>query len=206
MRANRFVHCTSFPCEDVRHDCYAVPGRAFVQADIGIVLISEVAPPAAADGYYAQPAGLFAETTVQAFRDAGEDVHTIDDVIDLGVYLTTAVKCAKTQYGLATATIDACSHLLEKELALFPNARAYLLMGDVAIRSLNAIARRLGEKPPIPRGSTYKIRNDPHFYQGRRVFPSYLQAGPSFYIERSKRAMIGEDISAALALVRGHRH
>jgi hypothetical protein len=32
-----------------------------------------------------------------------------------------------------------------------------------------------------------------------RVFPSYLQAGPSYFIEASKRQMIAEDIAAALA-------
>jgi hypothetical protein len=30
------------------------------------------------------------------------------------------------------------------------------------------------------------------------VFPSYLQAGPSFYIEKQKRRMIAEDIAAAM--------
>jgi uracil-DNA glycosylase len=182
-----------------------VPQRVFEQAAIQIVLISEVAAPARADGYFTTPPGLFAQTTVQAFRDAGADVYTIDDIVALGVYLTTAVKCAKTGVGVSTATIDHCSHLLERELGLFPNARVYLLMGDVAIKAVNVIARRIGEKPPVPRGATYKIRKDPYYFQGRRVFPSYLQAGPSYFIERSKRAMIAEDISAALALVRDHR-
>jgi hypothetical protein len=34
-----------------------------------------------------------------------------------------------------------------------------------------------------------------------RAFPSYLQAGPSFFIERSKRKMIAEDLATALNLV-----
>jgi hypothetical protein len=34
-----------------------------------------------------------------------------------------------------------------------------------------------------------------------RVFPSYLQAGPSFFIEKSKRRMVAEDIGVALRLV-----
>lgn len=205
MRVNRCVHCTAFPCLDVRHDRYAVPHRLFEQTAVKIVMVSEVAAPDARDDYYAEPPGLFAQTTVQAFRDAGADVHSIDDILGLGIYLTTAVKCAKTAPGVATATIEACSHLLEKELALFPNTRVLLLMGDVAIRAVNAIARRSGEKPAVARGSTYKIRHLVHTFQGKRVFPSYLQAGPSFFIERSKRAMIAEDISAALALVRDHR-
>ena len=52
----------------------------------------------------------------------------------------------------------------------------------------------------IPAGSTYKIRGQQYSFRGARVFPSYLQAGPSFYIEKSKRRMIAEDIAEALAL------
>jgi hypothetical protein len=33
------------------------------------------------------------------------------------------------------------------------------------------------------------------------VFPSYLQAGKAFYIEKSKRRMIAEDIRAAMQLL-----
>jgi uracil-DNA glycosylase len=54
----------------------------------------------------------------------------------------------------------------------------------------------------VTAGSTYKIRGGAYHYRGARVFPSYLQAGPSFFIEKSKRQMISEDIAAALALVR----
>jgi uracil-DNA glycosylase len=84
---------------------------------------------------------LFQQTTVQAFQDAGADVSSTEEILDLGVYLTTAVKCGKKSYGLKAATIRQCSHILEKELALFPNVQAYLLMGDVAIKALNYIAR-----------------------------------------------------------------
>jgi hypothetical protein len=71
-------------------------------------------------------------------------------------------------------------------------------MGDVAIQAVNAIARRAGQPRVIPAGSTYKIRDQAYYFQGRRAFPSYLQAGPSFFIEKSKRKMIAEDIAAAL--------
>jgi uracil-DNA glycosylase len=92
--------------------------------------------------------------------------------------------------------------LLEKELALFPNVKVLMLMGDVAIRAINYIARGAGEGRVIPAGSTYKIRGQEYFFRGKRAFPSYLQAGPSFFIEKSKRRMIAEDISAALRLVK----
>jgi len=74
-------------------------------------------------------------------------------------------------------------------------------MGDVAIKAVNMIAKRSREPRPVPAGSTYKIRGNEFFFRGKRVFPSYLQAGPSFGIEKSKRRMIAEDIAAAWKLI-----
>ena len=111
------------------------------------------------------------------------------------------MKCGKTGYGIKAATIKECSLILEEELALFPKVRVYMLMGDVAIKALNYIAKRNSEPRVIPAGSTYKIRGEEYAYRGIRTFPSYLQAGPSFFIEKSKRKMIAEDIAAALKLI-----
>jgi uracil-DNA glycosylase len=205
------IQCDGFPCAGVNQDAYLVPDVDLDPEAISIVLISEAAPPDPADHYYASgtAAGiagggpLFQQTTVQAFQDAGADVTSIQEILDLGVYLTTAVKCSKVGYTIKAAPIRECSQLLERELALFPNVQAYLLMGDVAIKAVNYIARRAGEPRVIPAGSTYKIRGETYTWRGRRAYPSYTQAGPSFFIEKSKRAMIAEDIAAALALVQG---
>jgi uracil-DNA glycosylase len=170
--------------------------------DIAVVMISEAAPEDAKDYYYATGDPLFQQTTVLAFNDAGADVSSIQDILGLGVYLTTAVKCGKTGYGIKAGTIKECSLILEEELALFPNVQVYMLMGDVAIKAVNYIAKREGQGRAIPAGSTYKIRGGEYHFRGRRAFPSYLQAGPSFFIEKSKRRMIAEDIAAALGLVR----
>jgi uracil-DNA glycosylase len=166
-------------------------------------MISEAVPPDARDYYYACETALFAKTTVLAFQDAGIQAASMRDILDMGVYLTTAVKCGKTGYGIESATIEECSRLLEKELALFPNVKAFMLMGDVAIRSANLIAKRAGQPRVFPAGPTYKIRGREYLFFGRRAFPSYLQAGPSFFIEKSKRRMIAEDIRKAVALVQG---
>lgn len=202
MRASECVKCEAFPCTDVKHECYVVPGVEVDPGRVSIVLISEAAPANPADFYYAPGNPLFAQTTVQAFRDAGAAVTSIEDILDLGVYLTTAVKCGKTGYAIAKKTIAACSHVLKQELALFPNVRAFLLMGDVAIQAVNAIAKRAGQPRVIPAGATYKLRqpaDTPYTFRGAAVYPSYLQAGPSFFIEKSKRRMIAEDLTAALA-------
>jgi uracil-DNA glycosylase len=166
-----------------------------------MVMISESAPADRKDYFYSGVDALFAQTTLLAFQDAGVKASSIQELVDRGIYFTTAIKCSKTGYGIQTSTIQACSRLLEKELNLFPNAKVFMLMGNVAIKSLNTIARRAGEKAPIPVGSTYKIRGQEYFWHLRRVFPSYPQAGPSFFIEKSKRKMIAEDIASAMKLL-----
>jgi len=201
MRVDKCIKCVEFPCEDVKHENYIVPGIDVVPEDISIILISEAAPPDATDYYYAAGDPLFQQTTVQAFNDAGANVSTMKEILDLGVYLTTAVKCGKTGYGIKAATIKECSRILQQELDLFPNVKVLLLMGDVAIRSINYIAKSVDEDRVIPAGSTYKIRGLDYTFRGVRAFPSYLQAGPSFFIEKSKRRMIAEDIAEALSLL-----
>jgi uracil-DNA glycosylase len=201
VQANEYVRCIKFPCTDVRHDCYAVPDVNVSPRDVSLIMISEAAPVNPDDNYYAPGSPLFRQTTLQAFSDAGADFTSMKDMLDAGAYLTTAVKCAKTGYGLKVKTIEECALILEQELALFPGVKVFMLMGDVAIKAFNFIGRRTGEGRVIPAGSTYKIRDHKYFFRGKRVFPSYLQAGPSFFIEKSKRRMIAEDISAALKLV-----
>jgi uracil-DNA glycosylase len=201
MQVNKLVECKGFPCDDVRRESYIIPDIDVKPDKISIVMISEAAPANPNDYYYAKGDSLFQQTTVQAFNDARAGVSSIQDILNLGVYLTTAVKCGKTGYGIETGTIKECSLILEKELALFPNVKVLMLMGDVAIKAINGIAKRAGEGRVIPAGSTYKIRGQKYLFRGRRVFPSYLQAGPSFFIEKSKRRMIAEDIVAALKLV-----
>jgi hypothetical protein len=201
MNPKDFLQCDGFPCEDVHHQAYLVPNAEVNPEHVSIVVISESAPESADDYYYADVGTSYQQTTVQAFRAAGAGVDSFSDILDLGVYFTTAVKCGKTGYGIKAATIRECSQLLEKELALFPNVKAFLLMGDVAIKAINYIAKRVGEGRVIPAGSTYKIRGQPYSFRSARVFPSYLQVGPSFGIEKSKQRMIAEDISAALELV-----
>lgn len=207
MNVSKCVRCETFPCGDVNHDGYLIPDLEIDPAQVSMVVISESTPTNPADFYYAGDANAsqgtpsFAQTTVLAFQDAGADVASLQDILDLGVYLTPAVKCAKTGYGIQAATIQTCARILEKELNLFPNVQVYMLMGDVAIKAVNDIARRAGEGRVIPAGSTYKLRGQPYFFRGKRAFPSYLQVGPSFGIEKSKRQMIAEDIRAALSLL-----
>lgn len=193
MKVADIVRCETLSCSDVAHDRYAVPAGPPDPDAVTVVMVAEAPPPDPADWL----------TTVDAFRDAGEDVETLDDVQALGVYLTTAVKCGKTGYAVSRETIEGCSLLLEEELGLFPLAQVLMLMGDTAIKAVNMIAKRNREPRPVPAGATYRIRGGDYRFRSMRVFPSYLQVGPAFFIEKSKRRMIAEDIAAALDYVRG---
>jgi hypothetical protein len=201
MRVNESVRCDLFPCSDMLHDNYILPGFDLDPDGVSIVMISEAAPVRPQDYYYADGNPSFQQTTVQAFNDAGVEVASIRELVKRGIYFTTAVKCGKTGYTIRTDTVNTCSLILEKELSLFQHVKAYLLMGDVAIKAFNQVARRAGEGRVIPAGSTYKIRGGEYYFHTARVFPSYLQVGPSFNIEKSKRRMIAEDIAAAIRLI-----
>jgi hypothetical protein len=200
MKVSEQIGCEDFPCEDVKHECYLLPDVELSPENVSLVLISEASPPEPKDYYYAAGDPLFQQNTIQAFGEAGVEVSSIQDLLQMGIYFTTAVKCGKTGYGIKAASIKTCSHILEKELDLFPNVKAILLMGDVAIKGINYISIRNGEGRAIPAGSTYKIRGGDFTFKGKRAFPSYLQVGPSFGIEKSKQRMIAEDIANAMKL------
>jgi hypothetical protein len=100
MRVSKCVGCKTFPCVDVYKDAYVLPDISLTPEDISIVLISESAPASPADYYYAKGNPSFQKTTVQAFNDAGVRVSSVRDIVNLGVYLTSAVKCGKTAYGI----------------------------------------------------------------------------------------------------------
>jgi uracil-DNA glycosylase len=201
MRMSQCIHCVGFPCVDVDTNGHWMPSGDVDPEAVRIVLISECPAADAADNYDAAGDPLFGRTTVQAFRDAGVPVDRVAELVNMGLYLTTAVKCRKRGPGICPQTIATCSHLLAGELSRLPNVAAYLLMGDVAIRAVNTIAKEASEPRVVPAGPTYKLRGQRCTFRGRPAFPSYLQAGPSFFIERSKRRMIAEDIAAAVSLL-----
>jgi uracil-DNA glycosylase len=198
VNPSKCVKCVDFPCLDVNKDCYLVPDVEVDPAKIRAFMVSEAPPVEPNDYFYAKDDPFYMQTTAQAFKDAGFEVTSMEDVLDLGVYITTAIKCGKTGYSISSKTIENCSSLLESEMDLLPRIEAILLMGDTAIKSMNYIAKRNTRKRIVPSGSTYKIRKKEYFYNDARVFPTYLQTGKSYLIEKSKRKMIAEDINTAL--------
>jgi uracil-DNA glycosylase len=198
MKISDNIKCTDFPCTDVDKNSYVVPPAGIDPVKIKILMITEAPPNAKADYFYADGNPFYLQTTLQAFKDAGENVSSMQDILNLGVYITTAIKCGKTQYAISPATMKNCTKLLEQEIALFPNIKAFILGGDVAIKMMNNIWKKQTGKKVIPTGSTYKIRGQAYYVGDKRVFPSYTPGGKNFLIEKSKRRMVAEDIREAL--------
>lgn len=168
---------------------------------IRVVMISEALPHNLEDYFYCGSSSLFVTNTIDAFNSAGMQVRSIEEIVGKGVYLTVAVKEPRVGPSISTDVVKRNSYQLEEELGHFPNVRAILLMGDVAIKAMNYISLRAKKGRAIPHGSTYKIRKGKFYYGSIRVFPSYLQTGKSFLIERSKRKMVAEDIRDAFSLL-----
>lgn len=201
MRVDELIQCIDFPCGDIDKNVYVVPDRDIDVENAKIVMITEAPPNDKADYFYSGGNPFYLQTTVQAFKDAGADVASLQDILDLGVYITTAIKCGKTRYAISNETMKNCSELLEQEIALFPNVKVFMLMGDVAIKMMNNIWKKQMGKKVIPAGSTYKIRGDAYYLEDIRVFPSYTPVGKNFLIEKSKRRMVTEDIREVLKLI-----
>jgi hypothetical protein len=205
MRVDREVRCTWFMCGDVDLDHYTVPSIEIDPARVYLIMIAEASPEDPRDGFYAGGRSLYLLNTIQAFRDAGAPVNSLDDILELGVYMTTAVKCASTAYAIEANTIKNCSYLLEKELALFTHARAYLLMGNTASQAINYIAARVGEPPPVPDISTSDLRRQALWFRGTRLFTSYAHTQASYLTATEKRKAIAQDIIRALRFAHGTR-
>lgn len=201
MKPVKCIECKGFPCSDINNSGYTIPSVEIDPEKVKIIMISEVPPENPQDYFYASGDPFYLRTTLQAFSDAGIPVSSVQEILDMGFYLTTAVKCPKMRHGVSTQTAKNCSLVLEKELALFSNIEVYMLMGDVAIKTFNYISKRLTGRNAVPSGSTYKIRKEKFFYNGKRVFPSYVQTGQNYLIEKSKREMIAQDLAEAAKII-----
>jgi hypothetical protein len=203
MRNGDQIRCVEFPCMDVRHGGYAQPELPTDRHRIRVVVVSE-APgpdPITPSASYAHPA--VRDELLAAFRNAGYAVQSLDDIDKLGVYCTTAVKCPKIGYGLKPETITNCSTLLQAELDSFPNLKSIVLMGNTAIKAINAIAvKRLG-RPAIPSGSAYKVKGHDYDLDGITLFPSYTASGHDPSVDRDREAVIAVDLRNALEVAGG---
>jgi uracil-DNA glycosylase len=202
MKITDKIKCAGFPCADVDKKGFILPPPQINPARVKLLIITEAPPAEKADYFYAPGSPFYLQTTLQAFNEAGKDVKSIEDILGLGVYITTAIKCPKAALTISTDTMNNCAALLEKEAALFPNVKVFFLGGDAAIKMMNGIWKKQTGKRVIPAGATYKIRKEVYYLGGVRVFPSYTPAGKNILIEKGKMGVIAEDLREAMKFVR----
>ncbi|MDF9825819.1 hypothetical protein M2475_002205 [Breznakia sp. PF5-3] len=170
---------------------------------IKAIMINEVVANDVKDDFYSDKKNpLYMETTIALFHAAGIEVEDIQEIIDAGIYITNAVKTPKDEYAIETAKIKDHAQILEKELALFENLEVVMLMGDVAKKAFNMITKKASKKNAVPSISTYKLRNSELYYDGKRIFPSYIMTGKNILIEKSKFQMASEDIFKMMDIIR----
>ncbi len=169
---------------------------------IRAIMINEVVPVDSDDDFYGKSDSAYMSTTIPLFRKAGIEVNSIYEILNLGIYITNAVKMPKSEYAVSKESIEESLPYLEKELELFPNLQVVMLMGDVAKKAFNMISKKATGKNAVPSISTYKLRNTEIFYKGWRILPSYIMTGQNLLIEKSKFQMASEDIALMYRLIK----
>ena len=169
---------------------------------IKAIMINEVVPADPTQDFYGSADADYLKTTIPLLHGAGAAVASIQDVLQMGIYITNAVKTPKTEYTIDKSSIEKSLPYLEAEIALFPNVKVIMLMGDVAKKAFNMITKKATKKNAVPAVSTYKLRNSEIFYQGIRVMPSYIMTGGNILIEKSKVTMTTEDIAIMLEIIK----
>lgn len=165
------------------------------------IMINEIVPSHSEEDFYGKQDAAYMSTTIQLFRKAGIKVDSVQDILDKGIYITNAVKTPKTGYAVSKESIEESLPYLERELALFPNVKVIMLMGDVAKKAFNLISKKATKKNAVPSISTYKLRNTEISYNSIRILPSYIMTGQNILIEKSKFEMASEDISIMYRLI-----
>ena len=171
-------------------------------AAIRAIMINEVVPADPAQDFYGSSGQEYLSTTIPLFQKAGLPVENIQDILSMGVYITNAVKTPKAAYAIEKSSMEESLPWLEAELALFPEVKVIMLMGDVAKKMFNQIARKTARKNIIPSGATYKLRATPFYFGEIRVMPSYIITGGNILIEKAKVTMAAQDIATMAEIIR----
>ncbi|MDR1689923.1 MAG: hypothetical protein LBS21_15150 [Clostridiales bacterium] len=174
---------------------------------IKVMMINEAVPKNPDDWFYSitqNPENR--KTAIGLFEGAGVSVKSMRDILNLGIYITAALKTPKESAAPDTAVLSAQLPLLEAEISLFPNLKVIMLMGDVAAKALNMIAKaKMNTKKNVcPAGSAGRRRHwsgEEFYWEKIRLFPSYIMTGKNLLIEPFKRDTITEDIRRMMEAV-----
>lgn len=141
----------------IQQERLQIPTITLNAESIKVLMINEVPPQNPDDYFYSNTLEPdYMKTTLSLFHNANVPVNNIQDIIDMGIYITTAVKSPKDEYTVSTENILSHLPILEQELKAFPNLSVIMLMGDVAKKSFNLISKKIQRKIPSPQGLPIK--------------------------------------------------
>mgnify|MGYP000038856997 CR=1 FL=1 len=67
---------------------------------IKAVMINEVVPPDPVQDFYGEPSADYQKTIIPFFQFTGNHVSSIFDILQMGIYVTNAVKTPKVGYSI----------------------------------------------------------------------------------------------------------
>ena len=67
---------------------------------IKAIMINEVVPSDPLQDFYGTPDADYLKTTIPLLQGAGTEVTSIQDILQMGIYITNAVKTPKTEYAI----------------------------------------------------------------------------------------------------------
>jgi len=140
--------------------------------------------------------------TVPYFMKSGFHVGSIGDVIDLGIYMTSALKTSKCGRDMETKMLIAYTPLLLHELSLFENLKVIMLAGQTSVKAFNYIANWKTGKNLIPSATLNKVREKEYHYKGIRVIPSYKMI-TNFVPDGDRSETICKDLEEMKSIIAG---
>lgn len=184
-------------------DCNIEPEK------VKVMMIDEAPPKNPDDGFYSlTPKAHFVRTTLGLFKLAGTSFKSIQELINMGIYITTTLKLPRDKSKEAKKPLTAFEikehiPILEKEIALFPYLKVIMLMGGTSIKAMNYIVKAQTGKSLIPTEPVYKIRDKIYEWEGKRVFPSSMMGNKNilnddYGIQRDNTA---DDIRRMIMLI-----
>ena len=73
---------------------------------IKAIMVNEVVPSDPLQDFYGSTDADYLKTTIPLLQGAGAEVQSIRDILQMGIYITNAVKTPKTEYAIDKGSIE----------------------------------------------------------------------------------------------------
>lgn len=103
---------------------------------IKAVMINEVVPSDPLQDFYGIPDADYLKTTLPLLQNAGADVHSIEDILQMGIYITNAVKTPKTESAIDKSMIENGLPYFRSGTFFIPKYKGYYAYGRCGKKSI----------------------------------------------------------------------